>query len=242
MIKKFVALLVCIVLLCSTCYAESMDLTAMSFEELCALKVAIEAELNSRPEAEPFDLSPGLYTVGKDIKAGRYYIMASLPDDYSSQMVVYATRDAYDQRPSGKYGEYKDRCYLGFGDGFQTIDLEDGNYLYIQEASIKFSVTEFTADDYYKYTPPEGTYVPAGIYFVGEDIPAGVYQVYPANLTEGDVYVYETEAGEGGDWISHVDVEVTVDGSHETIQVRDGNKVKIDTDVIMKKPPKLSFD
>jgi len=242
MLRKLFSLILCLLMVFSSIALADMDLTAMSFEELCALKVAIEAELNSRPEAEPFDLSPGLYTVGKEIKAGRYYIMASLPNDYSSHMVVYSTKDAYDQRPSGKYGEYKDRCYLEFGEGFQTIDLEDGNYLYIQEASIKFGVMEFTEDDYYKYIPPEGTYVPAGIYIGGEDIPAGVYQVYPANLTEGDVYIYENKTGEGSDWISHVDVEVTADGTHEMIQVRDGNKVKIDTDVVMKKQPKLNFD
>lgn len=237
--------MICVLFLGSACFAEGTDLKAMSFEELSSLKVAVDAELNSRPEAKPFDLSPGLYTVGKDIKAGRYYIMASLPLDYGAHIVVYETKDAYVQPPLDKpyeYGEYKERYYLKYGKNIQIIDLEDGNYIYIQQASIKFSITEFTEEDYYEYTPPEGTYVPAGIYFVGEDIPAGIYQVYPATLAEGDVYIYENEAGKGGDWIAHAGIEFTLEGSYETVQLREGNKIEIDTDVVMKKQPKLNFD
>lgn len=233
--KKIILLLSCFVFFCSTCYAEETDLTTMSFDELCALKVAVEAELNARPEAEPFDLSPGLYTVGEDVKAGRYYIMASAPHDYTPIIHVYPTKNAYEENRKFSYSDA-----LKFGAEYRVIDLEDGNYLHIEWASIKFSVTEFTEDDYYKYTPPEGTYVPAGVYIVGDDIPAGIYQVYPATLVDGIMLVHDVEADD--DVIDHARIKFTVKGTYETVQLRDGNKVEVDTDAIMKKQPKLNFD
>ena len=229
---------------------KAADLVSMDYDSLYSLKQSVDAELYSRPEAEPLYWPAGFYTVGKDINPGRYYVIMPEPGDHSgTRMHVYASRTNYDERPSGQYGEYLVDEYVKLGDDAISVDLAEGNFLYI-EGPIAFSVSEFSEEDYYQYEAPEGTYVAAGVYSVGEgaDMPVGTYLVYPATIAGGDVKLYNSMSDyeSDGSWHlgydSHIEVQVTRDLTPETIKVNEGGAVLVESDVIMKKQGALSFD
>ena len=109
--------------------------------------------------------------------------------------------------------------------------------------------------DYYTYEPPEGTYVPAGAYMVGDeeedDIPTGTFTVYAGTIYGGDVKIYNTQENyaQDGSWQlgydKHCEVRVTKIPEPETIILEGGNVLLVEKDVIMKKGAsggKLVFD
>lgn len=239
-----------------TAFASETDLSGMSFAELAQLKQEVEAEYNSRPEAEPFPVAEGYYLVGQDINPGRYFVATVEPDDdgYGVRMHVYADKAQFDARPSGKYGEYVSDDYFVLGEEPKSITVEEGNYLYVQ-GNLLFSPGAFALSDYYTYEAPEGTYVPAGAYMVGEgedkDIPPGTFTVYPGTVSGGDIKIYysqETFAADGSwhlGYDSHSEIRVKKGQSSETIMLEEGYVLLVESDVIMRKGAggtKLVFD
>ena len=130
--------------------AESTDVAGMDFSALNELKQKVDTEYYSRPEAEPFSIAEGYYTVGQDMKPGRYYVATVSPDEdgYGVRMHVYVDKAQFDARPSGYYGDYISDDYFSLGEEPKSISLEDGNYLYV-EGPLLFSVSEFSVSDYY---------------------------------------------------------------------------------------------
>ena len=237
-------------------FASETDVTGMDFSALSELKQKVDAEYYSRPEAEPFSIAEGYYTVGKDIAPGRYYVATVVPDDdgYGVRMHVYVDKAQFDARPSGYYGEYISDDYFTLGEEPKSMTLEEGNYLYV-EGPLMFSAGEFAISDYFTYEPPEGTYVPAGAYMVGEgedkDIPTGTFTVYAGTVYGGDIKIYysqETYAQDGSwhlGYDKHCEVPVTKGLASETIVLEEGYVVLVESDVIMKRGTaggKLVFD
>ena len=242
--------------LCSPATAAETDLSSMDFSALTELKQNVDAEYYSRPEAEPLTLAAGYYTVGQDINPGRYYVASVTPEDdgYGVRMHVYVDKAQFDARPSGYYGEYISDDYFTLGEEPKSMILEEGNYLEV-EGSLMFSAREFSLSDYYTYEVPEGTYVPAGAYMVGEgedkDIPPGTFTVYPGTVNGGDVKIYYSEAtfAEDGSWHlgydKHCEVRVKKNTSSETISLEEGYVLLVEQDVVMRKGSggaKLVFD
>lgn len=240
--------------LCSPVSAEQTDLSAMDFTALSELKQSVDAEYYSRPEAEPLTLAAGYYTVGQDINPGRYYVASVTPEDdgYGVRMHVYVDKAQFDARPAGYYGEYISDDYFTLGEEPKSMTLEEGNYLYV-EGSLMFSAAEFSLSDYYTYEVPEGTYVSAGAYMVGEDkdIPPGTFTVYPATVAGGEVKIYYSEEtfAEDGSWHLGYDkqceVRVKKNASSETISLEEGYVLLVEQDVVMRKGTgggKLVFD
>ena len=236
--------------------ASDTDITGMSFTELSELKQRVDAEYNSRPEAEPFDIAPGYYTVGQDINPGRYYVATVVPNanGYPSRMHVYLDKNQFDSRPAMKYGEYLSDDYFILGDEPKSIVFEEGNYLLV-EGPLIFSSNEFLASDYYTYEVPEGTYVPAGVYTVGEgedkDIPAGTYTVYAGTINGGDLKIYYSQEtfAEDGSWHlgydKHCEIDPNDSLSSEMIILEEGFVLLVENDIVMKKGSsgaKLEFD
>ncbi len=236
--------------------AAETDVAGMDFSALSELKQKVDVEYHSRPEAEPFTIAAGYYTVGQDIKPGRYYVASVIPDEdgYGVRMHVYAEKAQFDSRPSGYYGDYISDDYFSLGDEPKSMMLEDGNYLYV-EGSLMFSASEFNPSDYYTYEAPEGTYVPAGTYMVGEgddkDIPAGTFTVYAGAVKGGDVKIYYSQEAfaEDGSWHlgydQHCEVRVTSGTASETIVLEEGYVLLVESDVVMRKGSgngKLEFD
>ena len=255
--KRVAALLVigCLALSVPVAASEP-DVTQLDFLTLSELKQKVDAEYNSRPEAGPFNVAAGYYTVGQDINPGRYYVATVVPDEdgYGVRMHVYVDKAQFESRPSGYYGEYISDDYFSLGDEPKSMTLEEGNYLYV-EGALLFSPGEFMLSDYYTYEPPEGTYVPAGAYMVGDeeedDIPTGTFTVYAGTIYGGDVKIYNTQENyaQDGSWHlgydKHCEVRVTKIPEPETIILEGGNVLLVEKDVIMKKGAsggKLVFD
>ena len=254
--KTIVLLLAGCLALCSPVSATETDLSAMDFSALSELKQKVDAEYHSRPEAEPLTVTEGYYTVGQDINPGRYYVAMVAPDEdgYGVRMHVYVDKAQFDARPSGYYGEYISDDYFTLGEEPKSMTLENGNYLYV-EGSLMFSASEFSLSDYYTYEVPEGTYVQAGAYMVGEgedkDIPPGTFTVYPGTVYGGEVKIYNSEEAfaEDGSWHlgydKHCEVLVKNTTSSETIMLEEGYVLFVEKDVVMKKGSggtKLVFD
>lgn len=239
---RFWHIFLCVLLATLTlnnCFAEGIDLTSMDIDELLALKNALTLELQSRPEASPFEVNPGTYIVGEDIKAGKYYIAAKGLSEGTGQIHIYETKDQYQNRPAGKYGDFIENFYINAEDYAIIVTLVDGNLIYLQSAPVMFSVNEFEGGKYYTYTPPEGTYVPAGIYTVGVEIPAGTYQFFAASLNSRNVHLYEKS-------LDDKDYETirirAAEDDYETAILSDGNILEVRTDIVMRKQPALTFE
>lgn len=254
--KRAVLLLMGCLVFCMPAAASEIEVSGLDFSELSELKQKVDSEYFSRPEAEPFAIAEGYYTVGQDMNPGRYYVACAAPDEdgYGVRMHVYADKAQFDSRPSGYYGEYISDDYFSLGEEPKSIMLETGNYLYV-EGSLLFSSSEFAVSDYYTYEAPEGTYVPAGAYMVGEgddkDIPSGTYTVYAGTISGGEIKIYYTQESfaEDGSWHlgfdKHYEVRVTKELSSETIVLEEGNVLFVESDVIMRKGTgggKLVFD
>ena len=248
--KRIFAWILMLVLVCPVfAMAEADEIEDMDFESLSALKQAIDTEYYSREEAEPQLIVPGFYTVGEDIKAGRYYIAyrESESDSYA-RLHIYETRQKYDERPSGQYGEYVYDEYIEASEGAMSVSLENGNYLYLQYATLVMSVAPLKEEDMYHYQAPEGTYVSVGAYFVGEngDIPVGNYIAFAATASGGDVKVYYSRDKylEDGSWHFGYDqhYDVYADGGSIGFYLDEGYVLYVEEDVVMRKQAKLSFD
>ena len=236
-------------------FASEIDVTSLDFETLSDLKEKVDAEYKSRPEAEPFTLNVGYYTVGTDLKSGSYYMASVIPDEsgYSTRLHVYANKEQFGARPSGKYGDYIYDSYFSLGEQPKNFILEEGNYLYLQNGQLLVSPTVFDTTEYYSFEMPEGTYVAAGAYEVGDDkdLPAGTYTAYPASLSGGEFKIYFTKEAfaEDGSWHfgydSHREVEVTDKVESETFVLEDGYILLVEKDIVMRKGTggsKLVFD
>ena len=226
--------------------AAEVDLAGMDFSALSEMKQKVDEEYYSRPEAGLFSVAEGYYTVGQDINPGRYYVATVTPDEdgYGVRMHVYMDKAKFDARPSGHYGDYISDDYFSLGNEPKSMMFEDGNYLYV-EGSLLFSASEFELSDYYTYEQPEGTYVPAGAYMVGDgedkDIPSGTFTVYAGTVYGGDVKVYYSQDAyaQDGSWHlgydKHYEVRVAKTQLSETIVLEEGNVLLVEKDVIMKK-------
>lgn len=248
--KRIVVFLLSILLTLGIATAESIDVSTMDFNTLKELKTAVDLEFYTRPEATGMILLSGFYTVGKDINPGRYYAMAVEPNDsdYTTRLHIYATREKYETRPSGYYGEYLYDNYFHLGEDSKSLVLEEGNFLYLEAGSIVISASPITPSDYYTYKVPEGTYVPVGVYNVGDDIPAGKYLAYSGTIRGGDVKIYFTEEDfkSDGAWHlgydQHFELDVKKTPVSCSLVLEDGYVVFVEKDIVMKKQVKLSFD
>lgn len=222
----------------SCCLAEDIDLASMDVAALIELRNSINAELSSRPEASPFRLNPGIYIAGEDIKAGKYYVAAEAPSTYTAKIMIYADKQAYQQDK----GNYIDAKYLPIDASAVFITLEEGNLIDVMEAPLMFSITGFEGDRYFTYTPPEGNYVPAGIYTVGTEIPAGTYQFFAATLNSKNVYLYKNSVNDEDYEVIGLYRIYASETKYKTAILSEGNVLEVKSDVVMKKQPKLSFE
>lgn len=92
--KKVIAIVALLVLVCSVAYAEIGNLKDMTTDELIALRTSIEQELIERGETKVLKVPAGTYIVGEDIPAGKYsistkQIMATvLVNEYQEMFMV----------------------------------------------------------------------------------------------------------------------------------------------------------
>ena len=223
------------------CLAEEADsstqsyqdmIESLDYESLLALSVAVNTELVSRPEALPLVLSKGMYLVGSDIAPGIYYFTSPDPAQYTAGY-IFSSKTTFENRAgsSNSPGFVCDFDYLEVGET-ERIILESGNLISVTYPVV-LCTDKVSAENYFTYTPPEGTYVPAGIYTVGADIPEGMYRFYSA--TGYEVTIRITESGKLVEKL-----EPTT--KYETARLLDGYEIETNSDIIMTKQPSLSFE
>ena len=137
--KKLICALLAVVLvgcLILPACAESIDLSALTWEELLELKAAITREQLSRDEWQEVDVPQGVYKVGEDIPAGKWTVTSRYGtsstiswcknlDDSGHDVDIWGTYDmANVKNPESKWTDKGDRLEY-------TFDAIDGYYIII---------------------------------------------------------------------------------------------------------------
>lgn len=128
--KRFLSLL--LILVCITGIAAAEDLSGLSFDELLALRSAVEHEIISRPEWKEVTVPSGTWYVGSDIPAGIYSISATSSGGYirirrNGRLIIsQGIRD-----DANKFG----RIELVKGD---TVEIERGSLIFAPAKGLGF--------------------------------------------------------------------------------------------------------
>ena len=239
-----IALVLAILMLLSIAIADIPDYSSMSFDELDEMKKALDYEYNSRPEANGIPLTEGEYLVGRDIKPGQFYVAVITPDKYFNTigMSVYPKNN--------KNANLKFIKAFHFGDEPVSVILEDNDLIFIQNGSVLLKSCIFKLADYYTFEPPAGTVVPIGTYIVGEDIPVGTYNAYPASVNGGKYQIWMDIENSNGvierkykyDSETPINLYVRKEIDCNTITFENGDVFNVTYPVILSKKPKLQFD
>lgn len=131
--KRFIAIVVCLLLILCAAQAENQDLNSMSFDELLALQEKVNQALFNCSEWKQVEIPLGVWDVGKDIPAGRYEIIAG-PNQSTynyPHVVYYLCRSEKSGTPDKIRGQYN----LKNGENL-VIELFDGNVLGVNDCSI----------------------------------------------------------------------------------------------------------
>lgn len=134
-----------IALVLSTCFllaqpvsAADLDLSGYSIEDLLELRKQITAELSEKGYAEKVVIPNGLYTVGTDIKAGRY-VMSGDGKGNGVSAYIYENQAAYEDRD--KITIYAE------DDEEELIDLSDGQLVYFDGIGTSVYIEDATKTD-----------------------------------------------------------------------------------------------
>ena len=87
--KRFIAFIVCILMICGTAMADIPDISNLTNEELVALNVAIIEKLIDSGYLKEVTVPAGLYTVGKDIPAGSYMVKNTDKGSWGDDVNIY---------------------------------------------------------------------------------------------------------------------------------------------------------
>lgn len=127
--KRFLGILLATALLCVPALAEEIDVSAMSLDELVALRAKVQSEIDTRIDATGDILPEGRYTVGQGIKAGNYVFTVQSVRELSDGTSVCAI-ELYDD--AGNFVQYSSRIkvgdvfFFGLTDGMTLVI--DGGY------------------------------------------------------------------------------------------------------------------
>lgn len=220
MLKRMLLGLMTLALLMNAAFAfaETPDLSHMTFTELAELRARVNAEMLIRPEAEDIILpGGGEYVVGEDLLPGTYYFIYN--DTSTGNISVEVYRDKSADWPEN-YINCNSDDYL-----VHTMSLEEGNCIRTRW-TIRLNKVGFP-----DYHAPEGTFIPAGNYVIGTDIPAGRYEI---NLYEHRSIV---EVNTGAYF------RILLDGSERKaiVTLNDGNTLVIQQGGIIMNKYKTTF-
>lgn len=127
--KKLIAFILVITSLSCFAFADEIDLSGMSIEELYELHSSIDSEIQSRLNCTVAsdNIGVGMYIVGKDIKSGNYTF--TLVDGDFFRYYVYADLDAREELESLDFG------YITEIGSTSHASLEDGMVLAIDHGT-----------------------------------------------------------------------------------------------------------
>lgn len=128
--KKCLAIVLSILMFAASAFAESVDLDAMSTDELLALRSQINAILTERMTSDSSAIYSGNYIVGVDIKTGMYILRFDELAEGETTGIVWLFANSEDWRNRN----YISADYLTVGVDYQ-ITLEDNMVLEITGAN-----------------------------------------------------------------------------------------------------------
>lgn len=197
---------------------------------------------HKRPNSEYITLRVGDYTVGKDIKPGRYYLYKEkINSDNSAEFVIYDETEHYD-----------DMIYPKFK--VPSVELIEGRKISVWTDSITLSTEYVPVEDFYEIKDPGGTTVPKGMYHIGTDIPAGSYELYPitfdgaSGMYFADEETYELLKIDGSNEkemaLKFMPLEINFDSANygQNYYFPEGSVLVLGDTIKMKKVEALKFD
>ncbi len=134
--KKLISicLALLIVLSVSFVFAESIDLSSLSFDELAALETRIIKEMISKPEYKEVTVPLGVYKVGVDIPAGKWTISG-----LGNAGIVFWGKGTDEYGVEIPYNmQIADFTYWDENDSIDW-DLVEGTYIAVTISPVKFS-------------------------------------------------------------------------------------------------------
>lgn len=129
-------------------FADGIDLSALTWEELLELKAAITLEQWSRDEWEEVEVPQGVYKVGEDIPAGKWTITCKTGKYCDIEFGDKLAADGHSLSWSGIYDSaliFKDAG----SDGRQTeytFEAKEGYYIVIEDSPATFTPYTGTRD------------------------------------------------------------------------------------------------
>lgn len=144
--KKFLAVLITCILLIVPAFAETIDLSSMSLDELIQLQDAVNTAISERL-GFGFDdskIGMGYYDVGVDIKPGKYDLICTFAEmeylAYSnseqSKCMVAVISDGTDDAEA-----ISEFYYIAAGQQI-SVELEEGNVLVIARGNFLIRTSE----------------------------------------------------------------------------------------------------
>lgn len=223
-----------------------IDFTGYSFDELTRIKADLMKEISKRPEGETIVLGSGQYKIGEDLPAGVY----SFKFMQNDKDVAWTDYYVYENESMYKYDV--DRLWLGDMPRLEDY-LEENRearvVLYPEEMLVltrNGAEVERIGDapnHESNYEAPSGTKIPKGEYTIGEEIPAGTYQIYYNGESTARVRVFEDAEEADNTFNKGKEIILGESNPEGMITVTEGNVIRIEyTPIIMAKSSGFSFD
>lgn len=133
--KRLILFATCLILciVSSAAFAQDVDLSSMSYEDLIALQTQVVKEITSRAEWKEVTVPAGVYEIGVDIPAGHWTI--TYPGDIAS-IVTYG-KELNDSKTD--IYDYDTMQFLTGENKSFSIDMKEGYHIVIQSAPVVFT-------------------------------------------------------------------------------------------------------
>ena len=189
--------------MCASAYAEVPDISGLNLETLYGLRDQVNARISElEHDSGQKSYDSGSYMVGRDIPAGDYVLTEN--DDAMFASVIIREEAAED---SGlvSHNLINRQC---------VIRLTEGTWVTLSEAK---------ACPLEEAQPVEDSMTDEGGYLVGTMLPAGRYEIYPADMAPLSSYsIYNGILGTGAQLIKF---EVLHD--HVAVSLNDGEYIEL---------------
>ena len=136
-VRFFAALTLALCLVGAYALAQDIDLTALSYDELVALRDQITIEITSRAEWKEVAVPQGVYEVGVDIPA-EYWTLTCTDNPLAMVIITYGKK-TNDSKTAIDITDWDYYTMLSNTNPSCSIDMSDGDFLSISGGSVVFT-------------------------------------------------------------------------------------------------------
>jgi len=144
--KRFFALLLVFLSLAGTVYADTIDLSGMTYDELIALKAKINIAIWNSQEWQEVEVPQGVWKVGEDIPAGHWTVICA--DGWRNTEISWGQwldDDGESISWSGRYSAWNNvynpkHKYYEVDDGLTeySFEVRNGEYIIVADGNCIF--------------------------------------------------------------------------------------------------------